>query len=47
MTWQSFFDLSTMGHRHLVFVYVGVIVLQAAYFAWILSSWSKLKPKQH
>ncbi len=28
MTWQSFFDFSTMAHRHLVFVYVGVWALQ-------------------
>ena len=45
MTWQSFFDFSTMGHRHLVFVYAGVLILQAGYLAWIGASWRKLKLK--
>ena len=34
MTWQSFFDLSTMGHRHIVAVYAGVWLLQGGYLVW-------------
>lgn len=43
MTWQTFFDFSTMGHRHLVFVYAGVWIAQGAYLAWIAMNWRKLK----
>lgn len=43
MTWHSFFNFSTMGHRHLVFVYAGVLALQAGYLGRIASSWNKLK----
>jgi hypothetical protein len=44
MTWQTFFDLSTMAHRHLVFVYGGVIAVQLAYIGWIARNWSRTKP---
>jgi hypothetical protein len=47
MTWGSFFDLSTMGHRHLVFVYVGVWALQAGYLGWIAWNWLNLKNPRH
>ena len=43
MTWRTFFDFSTMGHRHLVFVYVGVWIAQAGYLAWIAMNWRKVK----
>ena len=43
MTWQTFFDFSTMGHRHLVFVYVGVWLVQAAYLGWVALNWRKVK----
>jgi hypothetical protein len=39
MTWQTFFDFSTMGHRHLVFVYAGIIVIQLGYAGWIARKW--------
>ena len=31
MTWQSLFDLSTMEHRHLLFAYAAVLVIQGGY----------------
>jgi hypothetical protein len=39
MTWRSFFDLSTMPHRHLLFAYVAVWVIQGGYFAWTVWNW--------
>jgi hypothetical protein len=39
MTWHSFFDFSTMSHRHLVFVYAGVWALQVSYLTWIAWNW--------
>ncbi|HEY0161614.1 MAG TPA: hypothetical protein VGB69_02965 [Edaphobacter sp.] len=39
MTWTTFFDLSTMAHRHLVFVYAGVLVLQLGYAGWVARNW--------
>jgi hypothetical protein len=41
MTWKTFFDFSTMGHRHLVFVYAGVIAVQIGYAAWIARNWGR------
>lgn len=41
MTWQTFFDFSTMAHRHLVIVYVGVIAVQLGYFGWVLRNWNR------
>jgi hypothetical protein len=46
MTWQTFFDFSTMAHRHLVFVYVGVITVQLAYVGWLARNWSKSEPRK-
>ena len=47
MTWQSFFDFSTMGHRHLVFVYFGVWIVQGSYLGWIAWNWSRTKGSRH
>jgi hypothetical protein len=47
MTWQSFFDFSTMGHRHLVIVYVGVWLIQGAYLGWIAWNWFHIKGPRH
>jgi len=43
MTWHSFFDLSTMEHRHLLFVYVGIWVVQLGYLSWIAWNWLHTK----
>jgi len=45
MTWQTFFDFSTMAHRHLVFVYAGVLVVQLSYLGWLASAWSRTGPR--
>ena len=41
MTWHTFFNFSTMAHRHIVFVYVGVWIVQIAYLTWIAMNWRK------
>ena len=43
MTWHSFLNFSTMGHRHLVFVYVGIWLVQGGYLAWIAWNWFHTK----
>jgi hypothetical protein len=43
MTWHSFFDFSTMGHRHIFFVYAGVWVAQGSYLAWIAWNWAHIR----
>ena len=43
MTWQSFFDVSTMEHRHLLFAYAIVLVIQGGYCAWIAWNWAHTK----
>jgi hypothetical protein len=43
MTWHSFFDMSTMQHRHLVFTYAGVWIVQLSYLGWILKNWLQTK----
>jgi len=45
MTWQTFFDFSTMAHRHLVFVYAGVLVVQLSYVGWLARAWSRIGPR--
>jgi hypothetical protein len=47
MTWQSFFDISTMEHRHLLIVYAAVLLIQAGYAGWIAWNWSRVKPPRH
>jgi len=47
MTWQSFFNFSTMSHRHLVFVYFGVWFVQGGYLAWIAWNWAHTKDSRH
>jgi len=39
MTWSTFLNFSTMSHRHLVFVYFGVWIVQGSYLAWITWNW--------
>jgi hypothetical protein len=47
MNWHSFFDLSTMGHRHLLAIYLGVWAIQGGYFSWIAWNWHKIKGFRH
>ena len=46
MTWHTFFDFSTMAHRHLVFVYTGVWLIQETYLAWIAWNWRNVKNRR-
>jgi hypothetical protein len=43
MNWHTFFDFSTLASRDLVFVYVGVWLIQGSYLAWIAWNWRKVK----
>jgi hypothetical protein len=47
MNWHSFLDLSTMPHRHLLFSYITVIVIQGGYFSWIAWNWRNPKAPRH
>ena len=43
MTWHSFFDISTMQHRHLLFAYAAVLAIQGGYCGWIAWNWFRTK----
>jgi len=43
MTWNSFFDVSTMEHRHLLFAYAIVLLIQGGYAGWIAWNWVHTK----
>jgi hypothetical protein len=43
MNWHTFFSMSTMQNRHLLFTYAGVWVVQLSYLGWILYSWKRVK----
>ncbi len=43
MTWQAFFNFSTMPHRHLVFAYMTVLAIQGGYCGWIAWKWRQIK----
>jgi hypothetical protein len=47
MTWHSFFDLSTMNHRHLLFAYAIVLIIQGGYVSRIAWSWFHTKGPRH
>ena len=40
---QHFDGWNTLEGRHLVFVYATVILIQGGYFAFVASSWLKLR----
>jgi hypothetical protein len=44
MTWHSFFDVSTIQHRHILATYCGIILINAAVFARLVYSWTHPKP---
>jgi hypothetical protein len=44
MTWQSFFDLSTMDHRHLLAAYSTIILVNLAVFSRLVYSWLHPRP---
>jgi len=47
MTWHSFINLSTMEHRHLVFAYASVLLIQGGYFGWIAWNWFRTDDRRH
>jgi hypothetical protein len=47
MTWHSFFDTSTMAHRHLLAAYATVLVVQSGYFGWIAWNWFHTKERRY
>lgn len=47
MTWHSFFNVSTMEHRHLLMAYAVVLLVQAGYFGWTALNWLRLKGPRH
>jgi drug/metabolite transporter superfamily protein YnfA len=47
MTWNSLFDISTMEHRHLLFVYAAVLIIQGGYAGWIAWNWFRTKDTRH
>ena len=47
MTWRSLFNLSTMEHRHLLFAYAAVLIIQGGYAGWIAWNWLHTKDARH
>jgi hypothetical protein len=43
MTWHSFFNFSTLQHRHLLAAYATVLIIQGGYFGWIVRQWLRTK----
>ena len=43
MTWHTFFNLSTLEHRHLLAAYATVLIVQGGYFLWIAKEWLRTK----
>ena len=43
MTWQSFFDLSTMDHRHIFATYAIIILVNLVVFGRLLYAWTHPK----
>ena len=47
MTLHSLFNLSTLEHRHLLFAYATVLVIQGGYAGWIAWNWLRTKRAHH
>lgn len=43
MTWSTFFNLSTIEHRHLLAAYATVLIIQGGYFLLVLRAWLRTK----
>ena len=43
MTLHQLFDLHTIEHRHIVYAFGAVMLLQGGYFLHTTSSWLRLK----
>lgn len=47
MTWHTFFNLSTMEHRHLIYAYSAVWIVQGGYLCWVAREWLRTKKKRN
>ena len=47
MTLQQLFDLHTIEHRHIVYAFAGVMLVQGGYFLAVANSWLRLKRSSH
>lgn len=43
MTLHQLFDLSTMEHRHIIYAFSAVALLQGGYFLAVAHAWLRLK----
>ncbi len=43
MTLHQLFDLHTMEHRHIVYAFAGVMLVQGGYLLAVANSWLRLK----
>lgn len=43
MTLHQMFDLSTIEHRHIVYAFGAVVLMQGGYFLVVANSWMRLK----
>lgn len=47
MTWHTFFNLSTIEHRHLIYAYSAVWTVQIGYLCWVVRGWLRTKSTRH
>ena len=43
---MRFDGMNTLEGRHLVFAYASVILIQGAYFVWVVRNWLKLDSEE-
>ncbi len=43
MTLHQLFDLHTIEHRHIVYAFAAVVLLQGGYFLAVANSWLQMK----
>ena len=44
MTWHSFFDVSTIQHRHILATYGAIILVNIVVFGRLIYTWSHPRP---
>ena len=47
MTLHQLFDLHTIEHRHIVYAFSAVLLLQGGYLLTVANSWLRLKRPAH
>ena len=43
---MHFDGMDTLAGRHLVFAYASVVLIQGAYFLWVVRNWFKLSGEE-